>query len=102
MKLGLVIFDYIMLYYKILHFVEDSDYDVLAPSCKALHDEGATQSGNYKLSVSSDVEHYYCHSSKQALSISPSVLPSVHPSIYSTAVVFYEVVNHLYITDGGI
>ena len=96
MKLGLVIFDYIMLYYNILHFVEDSDYDVLAPSCKALHDEGATQSGNYKLSMSSDVEDYYCHSSKQAS------IPSVHPSIYSTAVVFYEVVNHLYITDGGI
>lgn len=46
------------------NFLADSDYDITAPSCKALHDEGATQSGTYSLSMVDGIDDYYCHSSK--------------------------------------
>ncbi|KAF6016751.1 hypothetical protein EB796_024936 [Bugula neritina] len=48
--------------YSHLHEISDPIYDLLASTCTDLHNEGAVLSGTYKLSLSSTIDNFYCHS----------------------------------------
>ncbi|KAF6017407.1 hypothetical protein EB796_024280 [Bugula neritina] len=57
--------------------ISDPIYDLLASTCTDLHNEGAVLSGTYKLSLSSTIDNFYCHSGGEEYGLALTRVSSV-------------------------